>query len=231
MTDLDTINNFSLIENGLSHVEYEISRPSPSYFRIGRESHLILYRSMIEALRGSANLAITGKPSKTRQRFYQIGNEPSKEIHKTKVAKCHYAWRFSEPVKANFPAINIGTQNIDHSNDDFLIPFYDALAMIQAECFMSSYVNSKVVDVSDDEMALLEWLHENIRNEYEHFIPRYYMAPINDLVDCSIICLRLSNKILFECGNVIVADGFSHANGLIQSIGKSLSELINKTPA
>ena len=47
---MDKIDNIALIENGLIHIRFEMSRDKISYFRIARESHLILYRSMIEAL-------------------------------------------------------------------------------------------------------------------------------------------------------------------------------------
>ncbi len=56
--------------------------------------------------------------------------------------------------------------------DDYLRGFYDLLAMIQAPCFMLQYTHSAVVSVSDTEMQLLEWLHEKIRNDFEHFMPK-----------------------------------------------------------
>jgi hypothetical protein len=231
MNVFDSINNLSLIENGLIHVDFELSRNNPSYFRIAREAHLISYRSMIEALRGSANLAVTGRPSKKRQHFYQIGNEPSKEIHKIEVSECRHAWRFSEPIIADFPVITPKIQNTLSGILDFLIPYYDALAMIQAECFMIRFVHSKVVSVADEEMRLLEWLHENVRNEYEHFVPKYYLTPVNDLIECSIICVQLSYKLLFQCGNVVPHDNVSQMKDLSENIEQSLSGLINQTPA
>jgi hypothetical protein len=36
---------------------------------------------------------------------------------------------------------------------------------------MGQFVHSAVVPVCDEDMKTLEWLHEEIRNEYEHFIP------------------------------------------------------------
>ena len=53
---MDEITNLSLVENGLLHIQFELGRSAPSYFRVAREAHLLFYRSMIERLRGSANL-------------------------------------------------------------------------------------------------------------------------------------------------------------------------------
>jgi hypothetical protein len=85
MAELESINNFSLIENGLAHIEFEFTCASPSMFRAARESHLVLYRSMIQALRGSSNLSITGKPSKNRSYQYSYDEEQWKEIHKVPI--------------------------------------------------------------------------------------------------------------------------------------------------
>lgn len=133
-----------------------MNRSKPSMFRAARECHLILYRSMIEALKRSANLAVTGRPSKNRARQYCLGNEPWKEIHKVPVPGCSQAWRFSEPVLCAEPEI---TQIPEFKRDDYLISFYDALAMIQSECFMHQYVRGREVAVSDDDMEQLEWLY------------------------------------------------------------------------
>lgn len=202
MPDLDRIDNLSLIENGLLHLQFELSTEQPSYFRIAREAHLILYRSMIESLKGTANLTITGRPSGNRSRIYHIGDDPWKEIHKVKVDGCNKAWRFSEPQLHDIPnSPKVTRTNELMENDDYLIGFYDALAMIQTECFMRRLVYSRIIPIPDTDMRNLEWLHERIRNQYEHFVPKLYMSSIEDLVADTNICLRLSEKLLFESGN------------------------------
>ena len=85
MATWDAIENLSLIKNGLLHLRFELSRENPSYFRIAREAHLLLYRSMVEALKGSANLAVTGRPPKDRSYKYQRGGNPWQEIHKVRI--------------------------------------------------------------------------------------------------------------------------------------------------
>lgn len=69
---------------------------------MAREAHLLLYRSMIEALRGSANLAVTARLSKDRSVRYQRGTRHWQEIHRLDMPKRGKAWRFSESATRNF---------------------------------------------------------------------------------------------------------------------------------
>lgn len=228
MPEYESIDNLSLVENGLLHIEFEMNHSEPSMFRAARESHLVLYRSMIEALKGSANLAVTGRPSKNRMHQYKFGNEPFKKIHKVPVPDCNEAWRFSEPVVCKAPEINY-TKWPESNRDDYLISFYDALAMIQSECFMHRYVMSKVVTVTDDEMKRLEWLHEDIRNEYEHFVPKGYLTPIRTLIELTILSLRLSREVLFDSKIVFPSDGHENIADTINGIIKRLTNTLGTT--
>ena len=217
MSELESIDNLSLIKNGLCHIEFELNGVTPSMFRAARESHLVFYRSMIEALKGSANLAVTGRPSQDRVHQYRLGNEPRKEIHKVPVPGCRKAWRFSQPVLCEPPEIDY-TAVPEAKRDDYLISFYDALSMIQADRFMRLYFMSRVVPVTDHEMQLLEWLHEDIRNEYEHFVPKAYMAPVSPLIELTILSLRLSRELLFDSKPVIPSDAYVRLAVMIDSI-------------
>jgi hypothetical protein len=199
---LDTVNNIGLIRNALEHAMFELGSKKRSSFRIAKESRDILYRSLIEALKGSANLAVTGARKGIRSHKYQYYQQPWKEIHQTPIEGCEHAWRFSEPKPCEQPAMPKVDPN-KRRRDDYLIGFYDALGMAQTECFMLHFTHSKVVGCADKEMRILEWLHENIRNEYEHFVPKTYAAPIYDLLVASELSLRLSIQLLFESGNVI----------------------------
>jgi hypothetical protein len=225
MTAFESINNLSLIQNGLLHIEFEMNRPTPSMFRVARESHSVLYRSMIEALKGSANLAITGRPSKDRMRQYRIGDEPFKEIHKVPVAGCKQAWRFSQPVVCEPPPEFDYSKGPEPNRDDYLISFYDALAMVQSECFMRHYVMSSEVAITDDEMKRLEWLHEDIRNEYEHFIPKGSSYPVQSLLELTILSLCLSRKVLLDSKNTFPLDETiaSRIDVIIDNLRKILS--------
>jgi hypothetical protein len=205
MRSFESIDNHRLIYNGLEHIEFELCRQPASYFRIAREAHQILYRSLVGALKGTANIAVTGKPKGRREHRYQLGNGPIKEIHKESVAGCNFAWRFSDPVVVD-SFFQSDVNETSTRSDDFLIPFYDALAMIQTECFVHQFVQSQEVTITDQEMKLMEWLHEAIRNEYEHFVPRGYSAPIENLLLTSKVALEKALASLFHTKNVLFFD-------------------------
>lgn len=200
MSRLDHIENDLLIANGLQHMLYERSLPAPSYFRIAREAHLVLYRSMIEALKGTANLAVTGRLGKNPSFVFQSGREPWRAIHRVSVPGCRKAWRFSPPVPTTPPDLNRMERQTEP--EKHLIGFYEALAMVQSECFMTQLYQAQPVAVDDTSMATLEWIHEDVRNEYEHFTPRLYSADIGDLDAAAQLCVRLARELLLNSGNV-----------------------------
>jgi hypothetical protein len=162
---------------------------------------------MVETLRGSANIPIVGWRSKTRQHKYKIGSAPWKEIHKQNIQACKKAWRFSLPADCDSPEDNLRRYDETSIIQDHLISFYDTLAMIQSDCFMSN-LGGAPISLLDNEMKNLEWFHEEIRNEYEHFIPKSYSAPIKDLLESSIFALNLSGELIYESGNAYpITDG------------------------
>jgi len=178
---------------------YEMSLPAPSYFRIAREAHLVLYRSMVEAVKGSGNLAVTGRFPKKPTFKYQQGNEPWSEIHRVEVAGCKKAWRFSDPSPIGPPNEDLPRAEVP---EDRLLGFYDVLAMIQTDCFMGQFMHSKTVRVDNEAMATLEWLHESIRNVFEHFVPKHYSASVRELLAAGDVCLHIAGELLYGSGNV-----------------------------
>ncbi len=219
LESFDRIDNHRLIYNGLEHVEFELGRPSTSYFRVAREAHQVLYRSLVATLKGTSNIAVTGRPRGRRGHRYQLGNEPVKEIHKESISGCDRAWRFSTPTNVQkpfesdngkvsssqyrVPSFNRRELNRPSESQALLIPFYDALAMVQTENFMFQYGRVQTVSFSDKEMNLLERLHELIRNVYEHFVPKTNSALIHDLLQATQLALNKSSACLFDCGHVI----------------------------
>jgi hypothetical protein len=201
METIDKIDNLRLIENNLLHMQFELERDSPSCFRLAREAHLLLYRTMIESLTGSNWQNVTGHRSKAK---YQIGDKPWQEIHKEKIDGCNKAWRFSDPAVCAQPCISTSVEDPSTTGKEFLIGFYDALAMIQTECFMRGLIfRNKPIFISDDDMKTFEWLHEDIRNEYEHFVPKFYTVAVHELLMVTELCLSVSKVLLFESVNVI----------------------------
>ncbi|KPK99392.1 MAG: hypothetical protein AMJ91_07945, partial [candidate division Zixibacteria bacterium SM23_73_3] len=43
----------------------------------------------------------------------------------------------------------------------------------------------------------------DIRNEYEHFITKFYLVVVHELIMATELCLRVSKELLFESVNVI----------------------------
>jgi len=219
---LEEIDNLKLLENNYRHIEFELGSTDPSLFRIARETHHGLYRAMVQALRGTANIAITGKPKdKTRTARYTRDRAPWVEIHRVPVPGCRKAWRYSEPSPCTPPEM-LPSRSQPTQVEDYLLGFYDLLAMIQRECFMGHYMMSKPVPVTDSEMQTLEWVHEDIRNEYEHFVPKTYLAPRDDLRRASLICVDLTLRLLRDSGNVFGSD---LPQGILQLIERCHSKL------
>jgi len=196
----ETISNISLIINGLDHILFELERKNSSYFRIAKESHLVLSRMMVEALKGSDNASIIGNPH--RKKFKIVwGDIDFYEAVNCKVEGCAIAWRYSKPEICEEP-INASTKKYKPQSNEKLVSFYHLLAMIQNEDFMKWYIISKPISVTDEEMKKLEWLHESIRNDYEHFIPKYKSVKNSNLIMASSICFKISKKLLTESGNI-----------------------------
>jgi hypothetical protein len=203
---------WSLIRDNLDHLNFELKRRNPNLFRIAKEAHLCLYRTMLAALRGSSDRVIKGKNIWKDGLRYQLGRNPWKVVRAVKVPRCNRAWRFSEPVECEAPILN------DTPLEEWLeegrklakarlIGFLDCMAMVQLEFFMCAYVDSKPIKIEDDEMRMLEWLHVGIRNEYEHFSFDSYAAKPSELVTAARLCARLTYGILWESGAVMASGG------------------------
>ncbi len=203
LEEYERIDNIKLIRNNLRHIDCELVSNKPVLMRVAKECHQLFSRMMVEALRGTANLGITGRPpTKTREYWYQKSADPWKAIQKENIDGCSEAWRYSEPV-LGLPPCSTEREGASLSPpDDYLRGFYDLLAMIQAPCFMLQYTHSAVVSVSDTEMQLLEWLHEKIRNDFEHFMPKILRVSSTDCLRVSEICLRLTINLLTKSNNI-----------------------------
>ena len=202
--DLEWTQNLDLLGDNLRHLRLELCMDRPLWFRVGKEAYHTLCRMMVEALRGSANLDITGsRRAKNRRHYYHLGDTTWKMIERCSVPTCRLAWRFSDPVPQEPPK---DSSDGERAADDKLVGFFDLLAMIQAECFMSRLVEARPVVVSDADMRTLEWLHESIRNEFEHFMPKLYGADLSDLKRGAKISVELSLRLVTQSGNIWLLD-------------------------
>jgi hypothetical protein len=226
--EYEEIDNIKLIRNNLRHIDCELESDDPSSMRLAKECHQILLRMMVEARRGTANLAITGRRTRDRKHWYRQGDDPWKMIQKENIKECDKAWRYSNPLLEAPPPFEEKGAAVPPP-DDHLFGFYDLLAMIQTPCFMIRYVHSAVVSVSDAEMRLLEWLHESIRNDFEHFIPKILLALSDDCLEASETCLRLAIRLVTTSNNIapVKIDGLPAALDAATAAVLSLKARLN----
>lgn len=208
MNYLDNIDNIKLIINNFDHVIFELQRKNCSYWRITRELHLILYRSMIEVLRGTAGISITQRDSVTPV-FIEKGDGSTWKLEKKKVPGCKYAWCYSDPIpisKKDLPKLKKLAKSSNH-----LVSFFVPLAMIQSDMQMDlGFIRSpsalKSITISDEEMKDLEFLHIHVRNSYEHFIPQSYFINKLSLLRLSSLLLKITTDLLLKTEKVFRSD-------------------------
>lgn len=106
LEEYENINNIALIRNNLRHINAELDSTRASPMRIAKESHQLLSRMMVEALRGTSNAPILGRPHKNRKYWYKKEEEPWMAIQKEKIEGCCRAWRYSDPVPETPPCFH-----------------------------------------------------------------------------------------------------------------------------
>ncbi len=222
----EAINNIVLIQDSIDHIQHELSGKR-NLVRIAVESHQILLRSMVQALRGSNNLAITGRRPKHWEIRYEMGNQPCKVIEEQPIAGCEKAWRFSEPRLSPEPLPRGGVPASDaRLMDQHLLGFYDFLAMVQTECRMGLYDMSKPIHVPDSEMRILEWLHEDVRNATEHFVPQSYLIEKQSLLMAIHLCVKYSGQLFFESNTIFLLDKSEPVKSSLEALQAAIGELL-----
>lgn len=229
MKDLESINNVDLIENNLKHIQYEFSLEKPSYFRIAIESHNVLLRAMVQSLKGGSNSFIDKKLNKERKFTFPINNSYQVRIKKQKVEGCTNAWRFSNPIKINPEEVGETVSRNNDNYEKYLAGYYDLLAMIQSDHFMKNFSGAETIIITNEDLRLLDWLHREIRNEYEHFIPKSYGASINDLICTSILCINICKKLLVESSNVYLLNLRYRFKNQLEDINNRFNSLTLKS--
>ncbi len=206
MKGYQKIDSYTLMRDGLKHIMHELSQQKPNLFRIGKEAYRVLCLSMTEALLGgnpdNVTYKMTPKRDKHRTRFYRYGQDPWSIITKQKIEGCISVWRYSQPEECEEPTFD-DTDTKQNPSERKLLPFDDMLAMIQTVCCMGRYFHSKPIYISDREMQILDWLHRQVRNEFEHFTPKGYWVCKDSLINSSALALRTAREILHESGTVI----------------------------
>lgn len=194
ISEYEVVENLLFIKDNIHHIECELKRNRPSFFRIAKESYSLFYRSMVESLRSKDNSFVSIKFDNNKDEIIY----DNKILIKSYVPGCKNVFRLN--IKTNINNISSSPRSI--KKKEKLPHYYTLLAMIQNDLFMMRNESSKNIFLADEYMKCFEFLHEKLRNEYEHFLPRAYTIPIVDLIYSSYLCCYFTKKLIYESGNV-----------------------------
>ncbi len=100
------------------------------------------------------------------------------------------------PTAKTIPVVNISVSktisDLTHSNKRKLIGFWTAIARVQDSHFwMARDTRSTAVHITDDDLLHLEYLHNYVRNELMHFIPKSYSICIEDMHSSLLVAVNI----------------------------------------
>jgi len=108
-----------------------------------------------------------------------------------------------------------------------LISFWTALARVQDDYFwMRRYVHTKAVKISDEELKLICWLSEEVRNDLIHFIPKSYGIGILSIIEASKVMLKIIDFLVFESYAILFLDYEKSQKRIKEALEKIRSKLI-----
>ncbi|MFC1484167.1 hypothetical protein ACFL5M_05450 [Candidatus Neomarinimicrobiota bacterium] len=82
-----------------------------------------------------------------------------------------------------------------------LIGFDEALKRCQNPRWMIQYLHSKCLQLSKEEKASIKLLKRNLRDSFQHFIPRGWLIEIHGMPQMVIDCLNVIRFLTIESGN------------------------------
>lgn len=222
------IENIDLIKSSLIHLEFELKRDGIDYYRVAIESHNIFLKSMVQVLRGMNNFGLAGRKINSSY-ICEVNFKKPVLLEKDIIKGCKYAWRFKVKELEKCPFEDDELKRYDGEDNNHLVSFFELLAMVQSDYFMKYYNQAKTLILTDDEMKTLEWLHTNVRNSLEHFIPKSFGATITELLYPSFLCLENSSLCLIGSGNIYVTYKESEIEKILKPSLNSIKELLNAT--
>ncbi|MEW5800335.1 MAG: hypothetical protein AB1728_15150 [Bacteroidota bacterium] len=109
-----------------------------------------------------------------------------------------------------------------------LIGFETSLTRVQDEKYwMRRMVGVKPVKLTREENKRILWLHDRVRNEFLHFIPKGLTIGINDMRLAILSSLRIIEFLCFESGSIhylLDPNNRTRISDAIKSIRLSISE-------
>ena len=92
--------------------------------------------------------------------------------------------------------------SLSHLARGKLIGFWTAFARIQDERWMGGTVISHPVSISDDEFRNIAWLTERVRNDLQHFVPKYLGIEIAGIVVGTSATVRVIENLVFGTNTI-----------------------------
>ena len=87
-----------------------------------------------------------------------------------------------------------------------LIGFWTAIARIQDERSVVSDILSKPVVISDNELRAIQWLTLEVRNEFIHFVPKFWGISIEGIQCGCLAALKVIDSLVFESNTIWMVD-------------------------
>ncbi len=225
------VENIDLVKSDLTHLNFELERKATNYFRIAVEAHSCLLRAMVQVLKGPTNfniILLKQDQHKNMTYTFHINSNKPVYLEENIVPGCKKAWRFrtKELKDTSLSSKHNPKRWHEHYENEYLKNFFELLAMLQSDYFMKFYTQANTLSISDEDMKTLEWLHFEIRNAIEHFIPKDYGAPIYDLLKGSLICLGLSSQCLVDSGSLCATYDENEIKNLMSPAIEKIKELL-----
>lgn len=133
----------------------------------------------------------------------QMGDNPWKKSRRAYVAggpAYRIVWEASAPAA---PEGDSEFQNMDELREQWrkrpLVGFWTLLARVQDPVlWMGRSVISRAVQLTDEEIAQIKWLHDEVRNELMHFKPKHNAISISGVKTACGTLLRVVEFIALE---------------------------------
>lgn len=88
-----------------------------------------------------------------------------------------------------------------------LISFPEALRRCQDSHYMKQYVDSQVLELSENEKWAIEKLTDTLRNNFTHFTPKFQSIEVSGMPQIVGHVSRVINFLAFESGNLRLLSG------------------------
>ncbi len=101
--------------------------------------------------------------------------------------------------------------------------FPDILQMCQSETAMKRFVNSRTLSLTLEQEKAIEYLHKDLRNRIEHFIPTQWSIELSSLPKVVMLCLEVIEFLALESGNILFSENMRERIESLCRSGKGLA--------